>query len=171
MHPEAYAYVARQVKKHKLNDPAFTVVELGSFDVNGSVRGFFDEVACYVGLDVREGPGVDIVDDAAYWQPDDAVDVVVSTSALEHMSNPEAALSNALDMLAPGGWLVLTTVTPPWGAHSNDGGALQPGDTYSLFWPADIERWLAGFDGVSIETTPQGDVFACAQKPAKGGAK
>ena len=36
------------------------VLEVGSLDINGSVRGYFQDCE-YIGLDVGPGPGVDVV--------------------------------------------------------------------------------------------------------------
>ena len=63
------------------------VLEVGSLDINGSIRQFF--VGCdYVGVDLGEGRGVDVVargEELDY--PDDSFDVVASCECFEH--NPE----------------------------------------------------------------------------------
>jgi len=63
------------------------VLEVGSLDINGSIRQFF--VACdYIGVDLGEGRGVDVVargEELDY--PDDSFDVVASCECFEH--NPE----------------------------------------------------------------------------------
>jgi hypothetical protein len=69
---------------------AFTdvaVLEIGSLDVNGTVRDFFDS-SDYVGVDVGPGPGVDVIgrgEELTY--PDNSFDVTVSAECFEH--NPE----------------------------------------------------------------------------------
>ena len=67
--------------------PGFEVViDLGSQDVNGSLRDHCPPGARYVGLDLEPGPGVDMVVEPGATLPfaDASVDVVVSTSAFEH---------------------------------------------------------------------------------------
>lgn len=67
----------------------YRVLDVGSFDVNGSYRSLFDpEKFDYVGLDMEAGPNVDIVPSLPYiWKeiPDDSFDVVISGQALEHI--------------------------------------------------------------------------------------
>ena len=58
------------------------VLDVGSLDVNGTNRYLFDDAA-YIGVDVVEGPGVDIVLPAQEID-EDGFDVVLSTNALEH---------------------------------------------------------------------------------------
>jgi hypothetical protein len=75
--------------KEKLPE-AFTgvrVLEIGSLDINGTIRDFF-EPSEYVGVDVGPGPGVDVVaqgEDLDYR--DNSFDVAVSAECFEH--NPE----------------------------------------------------------------------------------
>jgi ubiquinone/menaquinone biosynthesis C-methylase UbiE len=71
--PEAFANVS--------------VIEIGSLDINGTVRDFFDATV-YVGVDVAPGPGVDVVGTGeALDYPDNSFDVAVSAECFEH--NPE----------------------------------------------------------------------------------
>lgn len=63
------------------------VLEVGSLNINGTVRDFFTNCE-YTGVDVGAGPGVDVV---AYGEnldyPDNSFDVVVSAECFEH--NPQ----------------------------------------------------------------------------------
>jgi SAM-dependent methyltransferase len=63
-----------------------TIAEIGSQDVNGSLRDAAPSGAHYIGLDSAKGKGVDIVIDDPYKLPlpDASVDVVVSSSCFEH---------------------------------------------------------------------------------------
>ena len=66
-----------------------SVLDVGSYDVNGSYRCLFDDSKfTYVGLDMQNGPNVDYVPTSAYkWIEieDDSFDVVISGQALEHI--------------------------------------------------------------------------------------
>lgn len=85
------------------------VLEVGSYDVNGSVRHLFDGCAGYVGIDHAAGPGVDHVMDACDLRvADESVGVVVSTEMLEHCLRPWVAVAEMFRVLAPGGILLLT---------------------------------------------------------------
>src|SRR5271154_2830368 len=62
-------------------------IELGAFDVNGSVAELFTD---RLAVDERDGPGVEFVADGcalpAEW--DDSFEVAISTETLEHVRRP-----------------------------------------------------------------------------------
>jgi len=75
----------------KNNNPqAFTgveVLEIGSLNINGTVRDFFDSTR-YIGADVADGRDVDVVCNGENLDyPDNSFDVAVSAECFEH--NPE----------------------------------------------------------------------------------
>jgi SAM-dependent methyltransferase len=71
------------------------VLEIGSQDVNGSLRDFAPAKGRYVGIDISPGPAVDVVLDDPYMFPfkQDYFDVVVSSSCFEHDQNVLANIS------------------------------------------------------------------------------
>ena len=74
------------------------VLEVGSLNINGSIRPFFEQCT-YVGVDLGEGRDVDVVgkgEELTYG--DDSFDVVASCECFEH--NPEwvATLNNMIRM-------------------------------------------------------------------------
>jgi len=74
------------------------VLEIGSLDINGSIRQFF-EGCTYIGVDLGHGKGVDLVAKGEELTfPDDGFDVVASCECFEH--NPEwvATLKNMIRM-------------------------------------------------------------------------
>ena len=105
MHPSVMAYVAEMVDKFDLAERA--VLEVGSYDENGSVRSLFR--GRYTGVDVREGPGVDRVADGNNLpQLAESADVVVSTETLEHDLRPWKTVAEIRRVLTHGGTAVLT---------------------------------------------------------------
>lgn len=85
------------------------VLEVGSYDYNGSVRPLF-EGSTYIGIDTHEGPGVDMVikpDEPYPFQPRQ-FDLVVSTEMLEHALDPWHAIDQMARVLRSGGILILT---------------------------------------------------------------
>ena len=61
------------------------VLEVGSLDINGSVRPLFENCN-YTGIDLGEGRGVDVVAHVTDYHrlDDNEFDVVISTETLEH---------------------------------------------------------------------------------------
>jgi len=72
--------------KNYFNDDMTSILEIGSYDVNGSLRSAQPIGSQWVGIDIEEGPGVDIVlnpsDEIPF--PEGHFDVVVATSVFEH---------------------------------------------------------------------------------------
>lgn len=60
------------------------VLEVGSLDINGSVRDFF--TGCdWTGVDLAPGPGVDVVAEGQTLDyPDESFDVAISAECFEH---------------------------------------------------------------------------------------
>lgn len=81
------------------------VVDLGSYDVNGSYRKLLPEGVQYVGCDLEEGPGVDLVLEEPYSLPlqDSSVDVVLSGQMLEHCPHCWRIFTEVARILKPGG--------------------------------------------------------------------
>jgi len=87
------------------------VLEIGSLDINGSIRSFFHNCD-YVGLDVADGDGVDVVcEGQKYDAPDDSFDVVISCEAMEHNPYWVETFRNMIRLCRPGGLVVMTCAT------------------------------------------------------------
>lgn len=150
MHDLAYRWVADNAEYVPAN---VTVLEVGSLDVNGSTRGLFPSCT-WTGVDLLDGPGVDVVADAADWDPGHTFDAVVCTEALEHTPRAAEVVANIGRLLRPGGVLIVTCAGPGREPHAADGtGPPHPGEFYANVHPADLEDWLivAGFDDSRID--------------------
>jgi SAM-dependent methyltransferase len=105
VHVSVISWVAAQVIQWDLSRKS--TLEVGSLNVNGSVRSLF--AGAYCGVDRQEGPGVDVVMDAeALTMPDDTFEVVVSTEMLEHCLHPWKAMAEMVRVLQPGGTILVT---------------------------------------------------------------
>ncbi len=140
MHASVMAWIRNEVRHHGL--AGLATLEVGSFDVNGSVRALFS--GPYVGVDMREGPGVDVVGTAdALPFPDNAFDVVVTTEMLEHDPSFWLSLAEMGRVLRSGGHLLITTRGNGFGEHN------EPSD-YWRFMPAS-RAVLVALAGCKIE--------------------
>ena len=106
MHDSVMAFVQGHIEQLEPDDR--TVLEVGSYDVNGAVRGLFAAWPNYLGVDVAEGPGVDVVVYAGQPYPVSDCSVVVSTEMLEHDRRPWITMQHMMDALAGDGTLLLT---------------------------------------------------------------
>jgi SAM-dependent methyltransferase len=134
-------------KVEQLDLKGKNVLEVGSRNVNGSVRPLFESES-YVGVDMMAGDSVDIVgraDDLPF--EDESFDVVVSTEMLEHdpffwLSIPEMAR-----VLKTDGYLLLTTRGIGFPYHEF------PGD-YWRFTEEAIRHLFAFAVLIELEITP-----------------
>ena len=85
------------------------VVEIGSQDVNGSLREVCPLGFKYIGVDFQKAKGVDIVIDSPYQLPfkDSSVDIVLSSSCLEHSEMFWLVFLEAMRILKPSGLMYL----------------------------------------------------------------
>lgn len=163
MHPEAYAFIQDQVSG--LTMPGLRILEIGSYDVNGSVRPLFTGCARYVGIDLRPGPGVDLVCAAKDYDGAGAFDVVVCCETLEHDPDPQATIASAWRALLPSGLLLLTMASPLRAPHGCDGGLLPADEHYAGIGAVQLSQWLGDWSDVQIMHVPsRGDLYATARR-------
>jgi SAM-dependent methyltransferase len=87
------------------------ILEIGSFDVNGSIRRCFKD-SVYSGVDLVNGPGVDIVaDGGTIAHPDNHYDLTISSECFEHNPHWDKTLLNMYRMTKNGGLVIFTCAT------------------------------------------------------------
>ena len=91
----------------RMDKETIKVLDVGSYDVNGSYKHLFDgKNYQYTGLDMEEGPNVDIVLNSPYdWNKlgTDAYDIVISGQAFEHIEFFWITMSEMTRVLNKGG--------------------------------------------------------------------
>lgn len=146
-HPEQADFVERV----KTMFPSYfvnrKVLEVGSYNVNGSVRSFFTECD-YTGIDVVEGPCVDIVCQGQLYKPDTLFEVVVSCEMLEHNKWWALTLKNMVHLLEPGGLLLITCAST--GREEHGTRVKHPGASPSNILYGDYYRNLVERDFRSV---------------------
>ncbi len=90
------------------------VIEVGSHDVNGSLRLIIEswDVAEYIGVDIVEGSGVDIICHAENLIEKfgkEKFDAVISTELLEHVRDWRKVITNIKNICKPDGIILITT--------------------------------------------------------------
>lgn len=119
MHLTVLRFGSEMIKKYGLDYGK--VLEVGSYEVTKGLRHLFEYVS-YTGIDVREGPGVDIVfneEEGFLFQFEyqsattgewgyEEFDTVICTEVLEHAQNPVRVMEDIAMVLKRGGYLILT---------------------------------------------------------------
>lgn len=147
MHPGAFEFVGRYA-----TTDAISVIEVGSRDLNGSIRCHFP-AATWTGLDLHSGPSVDLVMNALDYTPADLVDMVIIAEVFEHCQYWNEVLHHVAHWLKPGGKIIVTAAGPGRDPHSGiDGGELKAGEHYSNVTQDALAEELhyAGFEQIEV---------------------
>lgn len=103
MHDNSMTIMKKFVEEYGVSGA--TVVDIGSYDVNGNYRGLF--VGGYTGVDIQAGPNVDVLMDSSEWKKLKDVDVVISGQTLEHVADIPKLMASIFSVLKPGGLLCM----------------------------------------------------------------
>jgi len=111
------------------------ILEIGSYFVNGSIRPFFDG-ADYLGVDLTEGPGVDLVSPGHKLNmPNASFDLTISCECFEHDPHWLETFMNMIRLTRPGGLVVFTCATTGRVEHGTTrSGAEQSPGSQSIGW-------------------------------------
>jgi len=83
-HPQQRDFIQYVKNKYPSFFTSKKVLEIGSLNINGTVRDFFEDCD-FTGIDLGEGPGVDIVCQGQdHDAPDESYDVICSAECFEH---------------------------------------------------------------------------------------
>jgi SAM-dependent methyltransferase len=89
------------------------IAEIGSYDVNGTLRSAAPNCDEYVGIDLGAGPGVDVVAEAGQPLPlpDATFDCVLASSAFEHDPKFWFTFTGMCRICKPGGYVYISAPT------------------------------------------------------------
>jgi SAM-dependent methyltransferase len=151
MHHSAMEYGRLFFSRYTKENNNLKIVDIGSQDVNGSLRSVSLQGNEFIGVDFVQGKGVDIVITDPYNLPfsDDSVDVVVCSSCFEHSEFFWLLFNDIIRILKPGGLFYLNV-------PSNGNFHQYPVDCWR-FYPDSgtaLQNWAIknGFDVVLLES-------------------
>jgi len=98
------------------------VIEVGSLDLNGSLRSIVERLKPqqYTGVDILKGTGVDLICGAEAlleFFGYEKFDIVISTELIEHVRDWQKLIGNFKKLLKPDGVLLITTRSKGYGYH------------------------------------------------------
>lgn len=116
MHPEIDHFIQSVKDKHPNYFQGKKVLEVGSQNINGSVRSHFKDCN-YLGIDLGEAPGVDLVVSIVDYIHPEEYNTLISSEMLEHCKEWEQALRQMYENIKPGGMMILTCAGPSRQEH------------------------------------------------------
>ena len=108
MHKSAYISGNKFFQRYVSRESA-SILEIGSYDVNGTLRDFQPQGSHWVGADIEVGPGVDLVieDTSALPFENESFDYVVASSVFEHDPTFWLTFGEMVRVLKKGGSIYL----------------------------------------------------------------
>jgi len=89
---------------------SYNILEIGSFDVNGSVRKIFPN-SKFTGYDLIPGPNVDIVYDGKDIVSNELYDISISSECFEHNPYYKENFHQMISLTKPSGLVIITCAT------------------------------------------------------------
>ena len=171
MHPSAFDLGKRFFETYCADRGVTTIVDIGSQNVNGSLKDVCPQGISYIGVDFVAGEGVDVVLDQPYKLPfeETSIDVIVCSSVFEHSQFFWVLYLEMLRILKPNGLLYLNVPSNGyihrypvdcWRFYPDAGQALVEWANYSGYKSGLLESFIAG---KSNEAVPEGmwNDFVC----------
>ena len=161
MHGSVNSFIQKHLRKADVFNQ--TVLEVGSRNINGSVRDIIlpFQPEQYIGTDMEAGDGVDVVLNAldlVTMYGEESFDIVVCAEMLEHCEHWKGAIANMKSVLKPGGMILLTTRSPGYPLHE------YPSD-YWRFTRSDMVNIFEDFYIRTFDDPSCSGVFVVGVKP------
>jgi SAM-dependent methyltransferase len=108
-HPQQREFFQKVKDIYPLYFSNSSVLEIGSLNINGTVRDFFTDTTSYIGLDIAPGYCVDVVCQGQdYSEPDNTYDTVLSCECFEHTPHWLEIFKNMIRLCKSDGLVLFT---------------------------------------------------------------
>lgn len=146
-HSTCFMFGCINLSKEEVKDKK--VLEIGSRDINGSLRPYIEslEPTSYVGVDIIDGPGVDKicrVEELIDIFGEKEFDVIIATELIEHVKDWRTAIHNIKKICNLNGIILITTRSIGFPIHGF------PNDFWR-FEKNDMEFIFSDFNITSLE--------------------
>jgi SAM-dependent methyltransferase len=142
---ECIYFGARNLSKEEVAGKR--VLEIGSYNVNGSLRQIVQSwgPAEYIGVDIEKGPGVDVVckgEDLLQMFGKESFDIVLCTEVMEHVVDWKKIISIIKNICRKNGTILLTTVSYGFRYHPYpiDLWRYEKADLEAIFGDCEIQK-------------------------------
>lgn len=115
MHKSSYLRMEYLIRHYEpffgKNKQAIRVLDIGSYDMGGTYKQIFENLHYhYTGMDMVEGPNVDLVpEDIYHWKEieEETFNLVISGQVFEHIEYPWLTMQEIARVLKPSGFCIL----------------------------------------------------------------
>lgn len=153
-HPEQVRFCERVKERFPDFFYGTKVLEVGSRNINGSLRSLYDQCD-YTGIDAVDGKDVDVVCVGHEFEAAAcSFDVVCSAEVLEHDPHARETVTHMVELARKGGLVFITCATENRPEH----GTRRTGKNYSPDWDhyrnisiGELLLWTGAADGVLSE--------------------
>lgn len=84
------------------------IIEIGAHEVNGNIRQYFESGNHYTGLDLTDGPGVQVVASGHDFGNTGTYDITIACEVMEHNPYWIETIYNMVRITKPGGLVIIT---------------------------------------------------------------
>jgi SAM-dependent methyltransferase len=134
-HLEQVQFFTKIYNQHKEAFVGKKIIEIGSLDINGSLRSIFLNPNEYIGVDLEVGRGVDLVSKGHEIPfPSNFFDAALSSECFEHDKYWKQTFNKMYEVVKPSGFVIFSCATEgrnEHGTHATDlGSSPFTGDYY-----------------------------------------
>lgn len=147
MHAAATRFFTENLKDYKLSN----VLEIGSININGSVRDMYPNATSWYGIDIVDGPCVDEVADGSEWCSSERYGVAICAEVFEHTPKWREIIRNMHRHLEDGGLLLASCASRDRPPHSANGDNLGVDEYYHNVSPKEMDELLSSMKWKSYE--------------------
>lgn len=120
MHQSSYVEMQKFFIKYVQTSYKYkdSILDIGSYDVNGTYKNLIPTNCLYTGLDIVNGPNVDTVASSLYSYPfpDNKFDFVISGQCMEHVQDLHRWIQEVVRVTSPNGYICLIAPSS-WEEH------------------------------------------------------
>ena len=136
-HPSQQIFFQSVKEKYPSFFSDVKVLDIGSLDINGSIKHLFSAPYYYIGVDLFEGNNVDVVCPGHLYDSGFQFDVVTSAECFEHDFYYARTINNMIRLLKSGGLMIFTCASTDRAEH----GTLRTSPENAPFLSQFSEEW------------------------------
>ena len=125
------------------------ILEIGSLDVNGNMRNLFDFCKSYTGIDLEEGPNVDLVlNGTDIHKLNKKFDIIISCECFEHAKDWKIIFERMCQISKPNSFVVISVASTGRVEHGTErsGNWQSPGNKDDYYLNLTKKDFINNFD-------------------------